>query len=345
VRALVAGTPLWVANWTDPEFASRLRALVRSWRPQVVQLEFHVMGQYLPLLAGERCLRILVEHEPGHVAALERWRNARGPIRWARAIDARAWERFERAVLAGVDAVVAFTDEDVGRLAALSPPMIVAIRPGIHVPARPLDSAGREREIVFIGNFTHPPNLDAALRLATTIHPRVRAHVPGVRLTIVGDQPPPELRALATTDVAVTGRVPDVAPILDRAAVVVAPLRLGGGIRVKILEALAAGKAVVASSLAMEGLAVTTGEQCIIADTDEAVAAAIVTLLEDAALRSRVGEAARQWAAAHLGWAQTVAAYDALYDRLLGDDTNDDIVVDAARRPPQRSAGGAESVR
>src|SRR5690349_6621803 len=77
----------------------------------------------------------------------------------------------------------------------------------------------------------------------------------------------------------------------------------------------------------MEGLAVTTGEQCMIADTDEAVAAAVVTLLEDAALRSRVGEAAREWAVAHLGWAQTVAAYDALYDRLLGDDANDDIAV------------------
>ena len=106
-------------------------------------------------------------------------------------------------------------------------------------------------------------------------------------------------------------------PFLDRATVVVAPLRLGGGIRVKILDALAAGKAVVASTLAVEGLDIVAGEHCLVADTDDEIVAAISALLGDAALRARVAGAAYAWAAANLGWARTMAAYDALYDRLL----------------------------
>jgi polysaccharide biosynthesis protein PslH len=337
--ALARGEPMWVADWAERTYAQRVRVLARTWQPDVVQIEYHMMGQYLPALDNGRPPCVLVEYEPGFSAARDRWRIARGPIRWVRALDARAWERFERTLLARVNAVVAFTELDRHALTHLSSTAVVRIRPGMRLPARPLHALGTAPlDMLFVGNFVHPPNRDAALRLATTIHPRLRARFPALRLHLVGDHPPHALQALASEHVVVTGRVPDITPFLDRTAVVVAPLRQGGGIRVKVLEALAAGKAVVASPLAVEGLEVVSGEHCLVADTDEEVVAAVSALLNDPALRARLAGAARTWAAANLGWSRAVDAYDALYDR-LADAANRG---DAAESDRTLSAGAAE---
>ena len=121
---------------------------------------------------------------------------------------------------------------------------------------------------------------------------------------------------MANRSVVVTGRVPDVTPYLDRAAVVVVPLRLGGGMRVKVLEALGAGKAVVASSLAVEGLDVVDGEHVLLAETDQQFSDAIVQLLSDPTRRKALAAHAYAWAHAHLGWERSIAAYEGLYESL-----------------------------
>jgi glycosyltransferase involved in cell wall biosynthesis len=111
--------------------------------------------------------------------------------------------------------------------------------------------------------------------------------------------------------------VPDVAPYLDAAAVVVVPLRLGGGMRVKVLEALGAGKAVVCSPLAAEGLDVADGAELLLAESDEEFAAAIARLLGDAALRRALGASARNWARERASAGDRIAAYEALYRELV----------------------------
>jgi glycosyltransferase involved in cell wall biosynthesis len=169
---------------------------------------------------------------------------------------------------------------------------------------------------LFVGTFLHPPNLDAALRLGTTIFPSLQARCPDLRLQIVGPAPPPEVEGLSSASIEVTGWVPDVTPYLDRASVVVAPLRRGGGMRVKVLEALAAGKAVVASTLAVEGLNVRPGEQCLLAETDQEFVEAVQRLLSDADLRASLAARARTWALANLGWDRAVDAFEDLYQRL-----------------------------
>jgi len=112
------------------------------------------------------------------------------------------------------------------------------------------------------------------------------------------------------------GVVPDVRPHLDRAAVVVVPARLGGGMRVKVVEALASGKAVVATALAVEGLDLAPGEHAILATTDGEIADAVVGLLREPERRRALAAAARAFALAHLRWEDVVAAYDALYASL-----------------------------
>jgi polysaccharide biosynthesis protein PslH len=195
---------------------------------------------------------------------------------------------------------------------------VVSIPLGLQVPPAALDAAGgTRRDVVFVGGYSHPPNADAALRLMQSIVPKVRGQVADVRLQLVGDAPTPAMLRAAGPGDAITGRVEDVTPFLERAQLVVLPLRLGGGARVKLLEALAAGKAVVASPLAAAGVDVADGRELVLAETDEEFADVIVGLLRDDARRGALGRAARSWALDNLGWDARVAEYDALYRSVL----------------------------
>jgi glycosyltransferase involved in cell wall biosynthesis len=233
-------------------------------------------------------------------------------------LDQRAWRRFERATIDQVQAVVALTEQDRQALLPLAQKTPIVQIPIGTVIGEPLDPLGScQPNLLFVGNFKHAPNVDAAERLIETILPQICARCPDVTLTIVGASPPRRLLEQAKHNIVITGFVPDVTPYLDRATLVVAPLRLGGGMRVKVLEALAAGKAVVASSLAIEGLDLTDGEHILVADDDQALVAAIVELLCDVEKRYRLATAAYQWARLNLSWTRSATVYEALYRRLL----------------------------
>ncbi|MDQ3849493.1 MAG: glycosyltransferase, partial [Actinomycetota bacterium] len=121
---------------------------------------------------------------------------------------------------------------------------------------------------------------------------------------------------LAGPGVRVTGAVASVEPHLERATVVVAPITIGGGMRVKVLEALAAGKAVVASPRAAEGVTARAGEEIVVADGDRETADAVLALLDDPRARRRMGIRARQWAVRELSWAAMADRYEELYARV-----------------------------
>jgi glycosyltransferase involved in cell wall biosynthesis len=315
---LLRHRPTWVTRWRVAEYARRLRAISREWEPSLIQLEFHVMGQYLDALADCPAPRVLVEHEPGVAAACDRWEHSTGIGRLVARWDLAAWRRYEPAVLNGVQAAVVFTQRDQAAVEGLASTRVVRIPLGITIGPEPLDPVGAQPPaLLFVGNYMHPPNVDAAIRLASGIFPGVRAVIPGVQLHLVGSRPPASLQRLAGDGVVVMGTVPDVTPYLDRAAVVVVPLRLGGGMRVKVLEALAAGKAVVASARAVEGLELVHGRELLLAESDEDFTDGIVRLLSDPISRRALSAHARQWATANLGWERVAAAYESLYRSLL----------------------------
>jgi glycosyltransferase involved in cell wall biosynthesis len=312
VESLLALRPKWATWCALPAFEERLRALVAAWRPEVVQAEYHVMGQYLACADGP-ARRVLNQYEPGAPAARERWRAGTGTRDLREYLEMRAWERYERAVARRADAVVVLTGRDREAMLPYAPATPLVVIPlGMAAPERPLDPAGKTPpSILFVGNFHHPPNVEAASRLAGSIFPRVRQRCPEAVLHLVGDSPPEDLGG---PGVVVTGRVRSVEPWLDRAAVVAAPLASGGGMRVKVLEALAAGKAVVASPLAAEGLG---GAPLLRADGDEETAEAISGLIEDRDRRAALAARAREWALVHLGRERTVEAFEALYEQLI----------------------------
>jgi glycosyltransferase involved in cell wall biosynthesis len=200
------------------------------------------------------------------------------------------------------DAVQVFTARDAASLSLIAPELAdrVHVNPfAIGVPE--LDPVPVEPgTVVFLGNYTHPPNVDAALWLAREIMPRLRALHPRVRLALAGIHAPREIRSLAGPDIAILGAVADAEGLMRRSAVVLAPVRIGGGMRMKVLHAMALAKPVVTTARGTEGLDMQgLAPPLAIADDAEGIAQATARLLDDPAAGERLGAAARDYASQH----------------------------------------------
>ncbi|HET9591881.1 MAG TPA: glycosyltransferase [Solirubrobacterales bacterium] len=234
------------------------------------------------------------------------WR-AGGPRSWPGwafgELDFRRWARFQPEAWRRFDLLQVFSRRDAEQVAELAPDVAPRVRVdpfGLAMPP-PMDPA-REvpGTILFVGAFHHPPNRDAAIWLAREILPAVMARHPGARLRIVGSGPTPEVRALAGPNVEVVADAPSVLPHLEEAAVVMAPVRTGGGMRMKVLQAMAAGKAVVTTPRGTEGYT-GFGEEppLAVGESEAGIAAATAALLADDGERRRLGERARDFAERH----------------------------------------------
>jgi glycosyltransferase involved in cell wall biosynthesis len=170
----------------------------------------------------------------------------------------------------------------------------LVIVPNIH--AMPVLNGASEQvpgRIVFVGGFKHEPNVDGVQHFCLEILPRIWAEVPSARLLIVGSDPPPSVLALAGERVEVLGHVRDLAPLLRSAALSVAPLRYGAGLKGKVGEALSFALPVVTSSVGAEGFGIESGKHALVADAATDFSAASVRLLQDRPLARRLGEAGR----------------------------------------------------
>jgi glycosyltransferase involved in cell wall biosynthesis len=171
--------------------------------------------------------------------------------------------------------------------------------------------------LVFTGTMAYPPNREAALWFAARVWPRVVERRPDARLLVVGRDPTDDVRALAAADerIEVTGGVPLVMPYYERAGVVVAPVRSGGGTRLKVLEALASARPLVSTSVGCEGIDVTPGEHLLVEDDPQRFADAVVALIEDPARARALGEAGRERAVERYDWSALGGLLEAVYER------------------------------
>ncbi|HEX4464262.1 MAG TPA: glycosyltransferase family 4 protein [Solirubrobacterales bacterium] len=260
---------------------------------------------------------VLTEHEAFRAAASD-WRAERlseRPIAALRRIDWARWGEFQAAAWQRFDLTQVFCPSDAEAIRSRRPELSsrVRINPfGIVLPD-PVDPAGESQDtVLFVGNFTHLPNRDAALWLAREIMPAVRQRQPGARLRIVGSALPREVAALAGDGIEVIADAPSIEQHIAAAAVVMAPVRTGGGMRIKVLEALARGKAVVTTSRGAEGYTGFGPEPpLIIADDPGAIAEATADLLADTARRRELGARASEFARRHYSpsaWAERLEA-------------------------------------
>ena len=259
--------------------------------------------------------------------------DARHPSRWHAALYSFVqWQklaRYERDVLRAYDAVAAVSQTDARALQQIAPSVTIHVVPnGVDTEefaprAAVVDGAADEShdtadeqsaDLVFTGKMDYRPNVDAVLWFAGEILPRVRAQVPAARFVIVGQQPHPRLTPLAAlAGVLLTGWVEDVKPYIAGAAVYVAPLRMGGGTRLKVLQAMSMAKPIVSTTLGCDGLSVQSGREALLGDTPDAFAAAVVRLLRDPALGRRLGAQARALAIAQYDWRRIGPLMEACY--------------------------------
>jgi glycosyltransferase involved in cell wall biosynthesis len=244
-------------------------------------------------------------------------------------LDWRRWEPFQRRAWRQFDLVQVFSRRDAEAVAELAPEVAARVRVdpfGLTLP--PAADPAREvaGTILFVGAFHHPPNRDAAIWLAREILPAILDRAPGARLRIVGSAPPVEVLELAGPHVEVVADAPSVLPHTEAAAVVMAPVRTGGGMRMKVLQAMAAGKAVVTTPRGTEGYT-GFGEEppLAVGESGAEIAAATAALLEDDAARRSLGERAREFAERHHSpeaWAerQTAVFEEARAARRSGSD-------------------------
>jgi glycosyltransferase involved in cell wall biosynthesis len=235
---------------------------------------------------------------------------------WRRALLAVEWRkmrRYEARACTRAAVTVAVSEADRALLAANAPAAdIRAIPTGVDTSFfHPNGAIEAPATLVFTGSMDWYPNEDAVMHFIEAILPEIRQEVPGISLAVVGRDPSSRLRAAGTAaGIRVTGTVEDVRPHVAEAAVYVVPLRVGGGTRLKIFEALAMGKAVVSTRIGAEGLPIVPGQHFLQADEPADFARAVVALLRDPARRRALGLAGRRLMEERYSWTQVAREFE-----------------------------------
>jgi len=309
-RRLFSRFPYAMAKFYHPVVYKKLREVLREETYDVIVADFLVGAGVVPWKFP--CPKVLFTHNVEAMIWQRHYQVARNPL-WKLVCwrEYRAMEACERRYLELADRVLTVSEADRNVFAQLIDPNKIEVIPtGVDVDYfRPEPAARNANTLVFTGSMDWLPNEDGMFWFMERIMPAVRGEVPDVTLEIVGRRPSEALKALAAKErgVVVTGRVDDIRPFVRDAAVYVVPLRVGGGTRLKIFEAMSMGKAVVSTTIGAEGLPVTHARNIILADEPEEFARQVVRLLNAPAERSALGQAARQLVESEYSW-QAVAA-------------------------------------
>ena len=283
--------------YTNDEFRKKLQRLILRERFDLVQYEYVQMGIHHKELS--HIPSVLTEHEINFLAHQMVLPFIDNPLRKIKAYyNSLQMMKRELDVLNQMDRVICMNRHDSDALLGYLPPERLDILPhGVDTNYfSPIaDIQPEAGSVGFFGAFQHYPNVDAVYHCVNDIFPLVKERVPEAHFYIIGSHPPPDIQKLnERPDITVTGFVPDIRPFMARCSVIVAPLRLGLGMRVKMVEAMAMGKPVVATELACAGIDITDGVHATIANDVEDFADSICYILQDARCASIMGTEARR---------------------------------------------------
>ena len=307
--------PYAVGKYRSRAFSRRVNALLARGGFDLVVCDFLVPAVNLPHRLP--CPAVLFTHN----VESEIWRRhaeteANALKRLLYRTQYRRMLRFERRTLTRFDGVLVVSDADRDTFDGIYPG---SLRAAAHVVAtgvdteffRPTPSPASSRRLAFTGSMDWLPNEDAMVFFSREVMPLIRAEEPGVTLSIVGRSPTPTVLKLATEPgIQVTGRVDDVRPYIGDASVYIVPLRIGGGTRLKIFEAMAMGKAVVSTTVGAEGLPVVNGEHLLVADEAPSFARAVVSMIRDVDRRRQLESAARALVVEKYDWSAVAGALE-----------------------------------
>ena len=311
-KGALGSVPFSVLNYHTAEMSAALEKLLRDERFDIVQLESVHLGEYLPLIAAAPNRPRLVVCDWHNIESEILRRYSQSAESLARRIYARSagrnLERYERRFIEKCNLHLAVSDRDAETLRQFGANGRVAvIENGVDAWQFTENEQGERQKrhrILFVGAMDYHANVDAAVFFAREVWPQVARRLEDAVFTIVGRNPTAEVRALASGErIQVTGTVPDVRPYYREAAMAVAPLRVGGGTRLKILEAMAAGVPVIATTVGAEGLAAEPGRDYVLADKPDEIAQAILSVAGNADRLARIAAAGRELARRRYDWA------------------------------------------
>ncbi len=309
-------------EFAHPEMKRILQEEVATGKYDIVQYEYLEMA-YLKRYTGRAdTVSFFTHHEVQHRSILQEMQVVRNGtldaiqrrVQWMKMLN------FELAVARSFDTVITMTDADRRALTEYDPNLHVVVHEtGVHVSPDAKELPPEEpRSIVFLGYFKHLPNEDAMVYFAGEVFPHILRNFPDATFTVVGAEPGHNIRALHDGQrIIVTGRVEDVRPFLARGSVFVVPIRLGAGIRGKILEAWAVRRPVVSTTLGCSGIHAKNGVNILIADQPLQFAAEVCRLFEDSALRRKLGDNGYETARQHYAWPLQIEKHLRFYEEAV----------------------------
>jgi sugar transferase (PEP-CTERM/EpsH1 system associated) len=322
IANLFASIPLAVARYRSPEALRTVADMLQREHFDRVVCDFLFSAPNIPVLEQA----VLFQHNVETTIWRRHVAQATDPFRrvFLRQ-QADRMEAYEGNVCRRVSHVVAVSADDSDRLRRMFDISHVSDIPtgvdtGYFRPPEPKPSASASTDLVFVGSMDWLPNIDGASWFVDEILPLIRRRRPQCSLVIVGRRPPRRIEDLARQDprIKVTGTVDDIRPYLWSSLAAVVPLRIGGGTRLKIFEAMAARIPVISTSVGAEGLPVSPGEDILIADSPQAFADRCLEILDSPGLRSRVVETAWEMISSRFSWEEVTSCFERILEQAPG---------------------------
>jgi len=311
--------PYFLAKCKRPQFCAAVEELATRRQFDLLFCDF--LHTASPLLESTVRPRLVFEHNVEFLLRKRKWEVEKHPLR--KPILGAEWKKtrmIEAQVCRSFDHTIAVSEQDRQTFCLeFGINNVSTIPTGVDTDFfHPSDEAPQPDRLAFVGSMDWDPNDDGIMWFLRDVYPRIREVVPNASLSVVGRHPSSRLRDVAAREpsVKLTGWVSDVRPHLAQAEVVVVPLRVGGGTRIKIPEAMAMGKAVVATPIGAEGLPFRDGQEIRIAEGTEAFAQAVIELLANPAQRNLIGTHARAQVASRYGWDAVVDKLEEILDQV-----------------------------
>lgn len=317
LRSLVSSRPFACMQIHTPQMQDAISRVCADTAFDLIQLESSMLCAYdfpagVPIVLDEHNIEYeLLQRMSDGERSLSRRLFSGLEYRRLRPFEERCWRAAAGCVVT--------SDREAPVITAAAPDTPTAIVPnGVDLEYfAPSNAPITPRTVVFNATLTYRPNLDAALHLVQDIWPLVQARCPEAQLTIVGQASEAEIRRFSRPGVVLTGSVPDVRPYLRQAAVVAVPVRMGGGTRLKVVEALAMGKAMVSTTLGSEGVDVRDQEHLLVGDGAPDFAARILELFDRPDVGDALGRAGRRRIEESYSWELAVDRLQLLYERII----------------------------
>lgn len=310
--------PFSVIAHRSPAFARRIREIVQERDIDVVHYDTIALARFMENAKGVPS--VLTHHNiesqlMGRRAAVERW-----PASAYLSMQTRKLIAYEASMSPRFDVNVMMSDPDAQALRGIAPGVETAVVPnGVDVDYFVPGDEPQEPAMIYTGGMNMFANRDAVMHFVEHIWPSVKAARPDARFDIVGQDPPPELveRARGDPGLRIHGYLDDVRPLVRKAMVYVVPIRVGGGTRLKVLDALAQGKAIVSTSVGCEGIEVIHDDNILIEDDPQAFARLVASLLNDPQRRRTLGAGARKLAVSRYAWGPIGERLEQAYEHAI----------------------------